>query len=544
MKKEKWFLLLIIMYLLINIPGLFIPIIVNAAKYAQIGREILDNRDWINLTIGHDAYDQKPPLLFWIAAVVFRFFGTSVIAYKAVVLLISLAGLYGTYRLAELFYGKNTGLLAVAFLATSLGYIHFHNDIHTDTLLIVPVILSIWQYAAYFKFHKEYHFYLGSVFAGLGMLTKGPVSIVVIGSAVGLHLLFTKSFKDIFNYRWLIALSIVFLLTIPALLGLYNQFGMEGIKFFFWTNNAGRITGSYAGHSTDPTFYIHTTLYMVLPWSILCFIGLYHQIREKIRQKWKYTAGDEFYTLGGLLFYLLISSAAKAKNPHYEMVVLPFLAIIGARWTIVIVEKGWSKTQKVLGSIHLFIAIIMIILAYTFVIYVFPEKQVWIWIVIIALTGIFIYSLTWKSGMVKQLTYLLFSSSILLFTLNTNILPHMSKYQSSFEACRIFNQKADDRAKLHIFTSNARYWEIFLYAKNYGRYMITADDFKRVSPPANDWLYTTDEGLALLSEMQVPVDTVSTLPHNSMTHLSIKILNQATRASKLQDRYLVKIREK
>ena len=70
MKKEKWLLLGILLYLLINIAGLFVPIVINAAKYAQIGREMLDNENWINLTIGGDAYDQKPPLLFWIAALV------------------------------------------------------------------------------------------------------------------------------------------------------------------------------------------------------------------------------------------------------------------------------------------------------------------------------------------------------------------------------------------------------------------------------------------------------------------------------------------
>ncbi len=544
MKKEMWFGLVIILYLLVIVSGLFLPIVVNAAKYAQVGREILDNQDWINLTVGRDPYDQKPPLLFWIAALVFKFSGISIVVYKTAVILISLGGIFGTYKLAELFYGKNTAMLSAAFFATSLGYLHFHNDIHTDTLLIVPVILSVWQFAAYFKFRKNIHFYAGAFFAGLGMLTKGPVSLVVIGGAVGLHLLFTRNFKDIFHYRWLIALPIVLILTMPALWGLYNHFGTEGIKFYFWTNNAGRITGSYAGHNTDPFFYIHTTLYMMAPWAIFCFVGLYYQIREKVRQKWKYTVDDEFYTLGGLLFFLLISSVAKAKNPHYEMVVLPFWAIIGARWAILIFESNRIKIQKVLNSIHLFLSIVMVIEAYTFLLYIFPEKQIWIWLVIILLTAAFIYALRMKNSLVRQLSYLLISCSLLLFTVNTNILTHLSNYQSSLEACRVFNREADGRAKLHIFTEDARTWEIFLYSKNYGRYMVTANDFKRVSPPVNDWLYTTREGLKLLSEMHIRVDTVRVLKHNKMTKTSIKLLNPKTRESKLQKRYLVKILKK
>jgi hypothetical protein len=38
------------------------------------------------------------------------------------------------------------------------------------------------------------------------------------------------------------------------------------LLFYFWTNNAGRITGSYIGNnSIDPFFYFHTLLYIFLP---------------------------------------------------------------------------------------------------------------------------------------------------------------------------------------------------------------------------------------------------------------------------------------
>lgn len=538
-------LLVLVLYLLVTFAGLFNPIVVNAAKYAQIGREILDNHDWINLTIGGDPYDQKPPLLFWIAAIVFRLFGTSVLAYKITVVLVSLAGIYGTFKFAGMFYGKSTGILSAVFLATSLGFLHFHNDIHTDTLLIVPVILSVWQYAAYFKERKQRQFYLGTIFAGLGMLTKGPVALVVIGAAVGVHLLATRSYKDIFNLRWVIAAPIVLLLTLPALWGLYNQFGADGIEFFFWTNNFGRISGSYHGSNTDPSFYIHTTLYMMAPWSIFCFVGIYMQIREKIRAKWNFGKTDEFYTLGAIIVYLLINSVAKAKNPHYEMVILPFLAIIAARWALLIFENtACRKTQKILGWIHIVIGILLVLLAYVFLIYVFPENKIWIWAVVLMLTAAFAYALFRQHSLNKQLTYMLISMSLFLFTLDTNVLPHMAWYHSSFQATIEYNHRAQNKEDLHIFTEDGRYWEIFLYSKNYGRYLITPEDFRRVSPEINDWLYTGATGLKLLKEMDVTVDTVCTFPHRSMSRMSPKFLNPKTRASKLDLRYLVQIKEK
>lgn len=545
MKEKKWFFLVILSYVLISISGLSTPLIINAAKYAQIGREILENRDWINLTIGNTAYGEKPPLLFWIAALVFQTFGFSIVAYKTTIHLISLAGIYGTFRLAELFYGRRTGLLAAAFLATTFGYAHFHNDIHTDTLLIVPVILSVWQYAAYFKYQKKYQFFLGTVFVGIGMLTKGPVAIVIVGSAVGLHLLLTRNFNAIFNYRWLVAVPIVFILILPALWGLYNQFGMDGIKFYFWTNNAGRISGSYAGHNTDPFFYIHTTLYMMAPWAIFSCFGIVMQIREKVQKKWNFTQNDEFYTLGGIFFYLIIASIASAKNPHYELSVLPFFSIISARWAILIFEKtGWIKTSNALSAINIGMGFVFLILVFAFLTVILPENNSWIRAVVLLMTGFFIYVLTWKNSLNKQLTCLLISITLLMFSLNTSIMPRLSRYQSSLEACRVFNEQSENNEKLHMYSEESRYWEILLYSKNHGRYMVTPEDFKRISPPVNDWIYTGPNGLKQLSEMNVQVDTIRVLQHNSMSRLTIKFLNPGTRVSSLETRYLLKIRGK
>ncbi len=544
MKNKHWLLLGLILYLLVTIAGLFVPIVINAAKYAQVGREILDNQDWINMTIGGEPYGQKPPLLFWIAALVFRVTGVSVISFKVALLLISLAGIYGTFKLANLFYNRKTGILAAFMWATCLGYSHFHNDIHTDTLLVVPVILSIWQYATWVKLRRDYHFYLGTLFVGVAMLTKGPVGVFIIAAAVGVHLLFTRNVKAIFNYRWLLAIPIVLLMIAPALWGLQYQFGLEGIKFFFWTNNVGRISGSYAGTNTDPFFYIHTTLYMIAPWAVFSFVGVFMQIRENVQKKWRLTSDDELYTLGGTLVYLIVNSIARAKNPHYELPVLPLISILAARWALLIFDQPqFAKLRKVIGPINLISGILFFLLSGVFLVFVFPNHNNWIWLGIALMLGGFIYVLTWKNSLNKQLTYLVLAISALLFTLKTHILPNLTSYQSGFEACRTFNKLAEDDEQLHMYTPNSRYWEVFLYSKNYGRYIVTPEEFKQINPPANDWIFTDPEGVQQLVDMQVPVDTVQILQHNSMTSLSLKFLNPKTRASKLKTRYLLQIRQ-
>jgi len=107
--------LAIIAYALVLISGLFTPMIVNAAKYAQVSREIFESGDWINLSIAGDAYDQKPPLLFWIGAIAYKLFGVSQFSYKIAVIIVSFAGIFGTYRRIAVFKKNGTTCSNLSF---------------------------------------------------------------------------------------------------------------------------------------------------------------------------------------------------------------------------------------------------------------------------------------------------------------------------------------------------------------------------------------------------------------------------------------------
>ena len=102
------------------------------------------------------------------------------------------------------------------------------------------------------------------------MLSKGPVGAAIPAFAVVGHILLKKDFKSLLDYRWYVGILISLADCIsPALIGLMNQFGWQGIRFFFWENMVGRITGSYVKAVNDPVFYVHNLIYQLFPWSFL-----------------------------------------------------------------------------------------------------------------------------------------------------------------------------------------------------------------------------------------------------------------------------------
>jgi 4-amino-4-deoxy-L-arabinose transferase-like glycosyltransferase len=502
------------------------------------------NNDWINLTIGGDAYDQKPPMLFWIAAVTFKLFGLSIPAYKLAVLLFSFIGIYSTYRLGKLFYGKETGLLAAFFWISSLGFQHFNNDIHTDTLLADFVVFSVWQFSAYLKSHKWRNFLLGAFGVGLSMLAKGPVGVVIPAAAIGGAMLVHKQWKEIFNYRWLIAVVIVGIMILPAMIGLLNQFGLEGIKFYFWTNNVGRVTGSYHGGGADYSFYFHTSLYVLLPWTIFMVYAFIKEVRSLIGLRKNKTEDFEVVTIFAVVVFLGILSVAKQQNPHYMLSAVPFMFIITAKWTVRLFssEEG-SKTQNTIAIINKVIAVVGPVILLLMPVVVFPEKRLWFWGIYAILYAGLIMLVVKRNNFQRQIVMLTFTITIMLFTVNVNMLPNMLKFHTSIEAAEIFNEKAPENSTLSIYTDKARLWNLFLYSKSPGKYLVEKEDLKAFLPNPGAWIYTSEAGYNDMLEMGLNMNVVKKFTeHKHLTGQSARFLNPKNRASRFNTMYLVELR--
>ena len=539
-----FFWVILLVFVAINISGLFDPLIGNASKYAQVSREILDNQNWINLTIAHEPYDQKPPLLFWLGAFFYSLFGVSFISFKIPVLLISAIGIYSTYRLAKLLYNSEVGLLAAFLWGTSLGYLHFHNDIHTDTVLADFVMLAVWQFTAFFRFKKWHQFLLGSIGVGLAMLSKGPIGLAIPVAALGLQLLVHRKFREIFHLRWLLAIPIVGIIILPALIGLFNQFGLEGLKFYFWTNNVGRVTGSYRSSSSDMFFYFHNLILMVLPWFMFVYPGLIMEIRKYIlkifrREKWE--ESDEVINIGGFGFMFIILTIASQKNPHYMMAILPFAMIISAKWMLEFFNQGKFKNlRKGISVVNYIYPVLMVALILLVMFWIYPESRIWFWIIFaLALSGLIIFWLKYH-GLKKQMAILLMAQTLFLLSFNISIFPSILGNYSTFKACQIFNEEAGEDEVLHSY--RVRLWSLFYYSKSYGEWITEGDKLREVLAQDGVWIFTDQVGLDVLDKWKVNYTLKGDFNHRSVTGQTPAFLNPKTRAQHFQKNFLVKIK--
>ena len=199
--------------------GLWLDVMdVDAAQYASISMEMLQNGQWLQVQHRQADYLDKPPLLFWSSALSFLLLGIHNWSYKLPSLLAAAAGVYATWRFCLLYYPARTARHAGFLLAACIGVLLLGNDVRTDTLLMGMSACTVWQLAAFVhpqSPNKTLHLLAAGLFAGLAMLAKGPIGLIMPAFAVGTHLLLQRHWSGLFQWRWLLALAVAALVLAP-----------------------------------------------------------------------------------------------------------------------------------------------------------------------------------------------------------------------------------------------------------------------------------------------------------------------------------------
>lgn len=515
--------------------GLLVPVTSDAGKYAAISRIMYESGDWMNLRIHFEPYLQKPPLLFWITTPFYYLLGSTAFAFKLPVLLFSGIAVYSTFRFTKLFYSTQTAKLAALFLATSEFYFLFHNDIHTDCLLTANVIFAVWQAAEYFSKSKRLlNILLAGVGVGLAMISKGPIGIFVPVMAVLTHLLIKKQLKNLISYKTILGILTGLAVVAIGLFGTFQQFGWEGIQFFFWDNNAGRISGSIKGNSTDYFFYFHTALYIFAPWGVIFFIATFFEIKEIIGKK-----STELFSLGGIVFYWIIISYARAKAPHYFMVLSPFMAVLSAKWIVRFFNDiKFTRIKKTIIVIQYASFVLVWLLLFVICIFYFPTTNLILWGAIVILMVLFIWAKR-KNALDKIIYRSAISIIAINLVLNAHLFPSIFAYQSVIPACEVFNKEAAEGEMLNTYLSEHR--ELFFYAKTPGYFFYDSEDLQKGLTKNGDWIYTNDEGLKEIQGTNASINVVKSFKHRSISKLTPGFLNPKTREKRLINMYLIKI---
>jgi 4-amino-4-deoxy-L-arabinose transferase-like glycosyltransferase len=548
--SKNTFLLLLFACTGVYLVGSFtIPLMdIDASQYASISREMLARNSFLQVfDLGKDYLD-KPPMLFWLSALSMKIMGVHDWAYRIPSLLFLGVALYSTYKFAALFYSTQVARLATIILASSQAFFLIAHDVRTDTMLVGWVMLSIYLLAkwshddtAKVKGAAKYFFFAIIAIAG-GMMTKGPIALVVSVLAIVPHWVSNKQWQFFYKPIYIPGLILLGLLLFPMSWGLYQQYDLHpgklinerpiksGLEFYYWTQSFGRYTGeNFYKEMGYFTFLLENMFWSFLPW---IFVFLWALIAKgySIITEGLFSSQNERVSFYGFVLTYLVLSRSQAQLPHYIFVVFPLAAILTANYwdQFIWSTKTANNLLKGLYGFHLFIFTILITVGLLIAFLPFGSIHWTGYLIVVSTIGLIAFLFFSKQSMGHKWFYI--SVAIMLFVntiMNTHFYPNLLKYQWGNQLAGVIQQKGWDKEKLVLYkipNSNALHF--------YGKFVFpTQKDSLKLKQ--GDWVITD-----LVNDSSLKVQFPKSIQHYKsdryhVTMLSLPFLNPATREKEL-----------
>lgn len=290
---------------------LFVPLAFNRElmppdepRFALIARELYEQGDWIVMHRMGEPYLDKPPLLFWLAALTMHLFGAVSDGLTRVpVLLATLATTALLHREVLRTRGAALAGTAVAIWLTSVLVLSRGAWMATDMLLCCFVLATL------VALDRNRPVCAGLMLA-LAILSKGPVALLWIGMAIVAG----------WNGRTLarpIAIATVVLVVGAWLVPAGMQLGWNKLVTVIWHQNGERFLDSW--DNPEPWWYQLTALFTGFsPWSVVLLpFAVRNTWPVKNQRRWIWLA------LGMLIFF----SIPAGKRGVYLLPLYPILAI-------------------------------------------------------------------------------------------------------------------------------------------------------------------------------------------------------------------------
>ena len=295
------------------------------SNYALTAKEMLASGDYLSPRIYGAYWYDKPGLVYWLLLASFKLFDAGAFAARLPMAAMAALSLAFFYWFVRRFFSPGAALWGALTLATSLQFWLLGKLIVTDMALFLFDGAALgWAYAALRTDRRSYALAAWGA-AGLAVLTKGPVGLLLPGLILCVYLLCgRRALWRRLRPRGGLAVFAVTGLSWYAYM--YAAHGSAFVEGFLGLHNVGRALVSE--HPDDNVFYYYLLVVpaCLLPWTGLFFCSLFW--RGAPEETVEGGAFLKTWFWGVVIFYSLMAT----KYPTYAFIALfPAAALMGLR---------------------------------------------------------------------------------------------------------------------------------------------------------------------------------------------------------------------
>lgn len=297
----------------------------DEARFARTSVEMMRSRDYVVPTFESEPRLQKPPLLYWVQASLFRMMGPSELLARAPAAASTFVSLLLVAWIGWRRFGDEGAAWAAAVFATFPLVVGIARIGTLDALLAVHVVALLALDLVQPEHSGLQRSAVVGGLLGLAFLVKGPVGI-----ALPLLMMLagrTASGRNVVpSIRTTITVVLAWsAVALPWGLVFAQRIGWRGVGALLRSEVVERAVGGTA-HAEPWWYYLGVGLVAFLPWAGALIVGIGRALarwRDPESPTGPYAAAA---FLAGLVFF----SASKGKLPNYILPLAPMAALVVA----------------------------------------------------------------------------------------------------------------------------------------------------------------------------------------------------------------------
>ena len=296
-------------------------------RYAFIARAMLQTGDWVTPRLYGQPWFEKPVLYYWAAAAAFRFFGVTEFAARLPCALAALLATLAIAWAALRAYGRDSAVLVMLFLPTSIAIIAFARAATPDALF--SALLAACAAVAFATLENPrasviLQIAFGS-FLGAATLAKGPAAVILAAGAVFLWALVSRQWRAVLQLMKPASVVSFFVVALPwyILCAVRNP---EFLRIFILEHNFARYLTPVFQHPQPFWFFGVVILAATIPWTGLLIPLAIAARRSYVARSWPDSPALFFACWAA--FPMLFFSFSESKLPGYILPAVPPLAFL------------------------------------------------------------------------------------------------------------------------------------------------------------------------------------------------------------------------
>jgi 4-amino-4-deoxy-L-arabinose transferase-like glycosyltransferase len=321
-------------------------------RYTRVAIEMHRAGEWVTPTLAGEPWLEKPPLFYWAAGAAFSLLGETEAAARVPSVLAAVLLVFATALVGARLHGSAAGLHAGFAAGLSLLPFAYGHAASMDMLLAATVTVAIGLVALrLLGIAGRLSIVFAAAFAGLAVLAKGPLGLLLPGLVVGGYVLATR------EWRWLrelvspLAVTAFVVVAAPWYVAIFLDQGRHFLDVFILHHNVQRFTSTVHNHPGPFWYYVPVLVAGLFPWSGLTVPAVWRTSPRESRA--------DLFVLLWLLLPLGFFSLAGSKLPGYILPCVPPLAILVGRLADRLVRERGTPGTVLSGRVGALVGLVL-----------------------------------------------------------------------------------------------------------------------------------------------------------------------------------------